>query len=68
MSKAEKDYDDREITIPNERKFMLSELTEVERDIYFAGVREGTSFGMKFMCIFLIVITLLIGVSYYLTH
>jgi len=55
----EKQYDDRGITIANE-KCMLSDLTERERSIYFKGVGEGLNEAIKIAVFFACVIVLLV--------
>lgn len=56
---SEPKYDDREITFTENRTEMLSELTERERQIFFAGVGQGFSDGsgitLMLICIFAII-------------
>lgn len=65
MSEAK--YDDREIVFTeiHEHKKRLSELTEREREIFFAGVADGGKDATKiFMFImFLVVVTVFIAVA-----
>ena len=64
----EKDYDDRSFVINKDEKYMLSDLTDKERDIYFAGVNEGMIDGVKLSCYFILIVIVITGaVSFILT-
>lgn len=62
--KIDLDYEDREVKFVNTRKEMLSDLTERERKIYFAGVKEGFRDGGKLILLLFAICLVVIFVTY----